>query len=103
MARTSCATTPRPAPGRVLVAGGAAGPRRGHHPLAIEDYSWSADGRQLLVFTNSQPVWRTNTRGDYWTLSLGQLDAAQARRCAREALDADVRQVLAGRRAGSAT
>ncbi|MFI5210586.1 MAG: DPP IV N-terminal domain-containing protein, partial [Gemmatimonadales bacterium] len=39
-------------------------------PLVIEDYSWSADGRQLLVFTNSQPVWRTNTRGDYWTLNL---------------------------------
>ncbi|MEO8030500.1 MAG: DPP IV N-terminal domain-containing protein, partial [Gemmatimonadota bacterium] len=39
-------------------------------PLAIEDYSWSDNGRQLLVFTNSKPVWRTNTRGDYWALSL---------------------------------
>jgi dipeptidyl-peptidase-4 len=40
-------------------------------PLAIEDYSWSVDERQLLLFTNSQQVWRTNTRGDYWTLDLG--------------------------------
>ncbi|HTI04916.1 MAG TPA: S9 family peptidase [Gemmatimonadales bacterium] len=39
-------------------------------PLAIEDYSWSADGRKLLIFTNSQQVWRTNTRGDYWVLDL---------------------------------
>jgi dipeptidyl-peptidase-4 len=37
-------------------------------PLAIEDYAWSPDGNMLLVFTNSQPVWRTNSRGDYWVL-----------------------------------
>ena len=39
-------------------------------PLDIEDYTWSADGRRLLIFTNSQQVWRTNTRGDYWVLDL---------------------------------
>ena len=39
-------------------------------PLDIEDYSWSDDEKQLLVFTNSKPVWRTNTRGDYWALDL---------------------------------
>ena len=39
-------------------------------PLAIEEYTWSADGRRLLIFTNSQQVWRTNTRGDYWVLDL---------------------------------
>jgi dipeptidyl-peptidase-4 len=39
-------------------------------PLDIEDYGWSADGRKLLVFTNSRQVWRTNTRGDYWVLDL---------------------------------
>jgi dipeptidyl-peptidase-4 len=38
--------------------------------LEIEEYSWSADGRRLLIFTNSQQVWRTNTRGDYWVLDL---------------------------------
>jgi dipeptidyl-peptidase-4 len=37
-------------------------------PLEIEDYSWSPDQKQLLVFTNTQPVWRLNTRGDYWVL-----------------------------------
>jgi dipeptidyl-peptidase-4 len=40
-------------------------------PLSVEDYSWSPDGRRLLLFTNSKPVWRQNTRGDYWTLTLG--------------------------------
>lgn len=39
-------------------------------PLDIEDYSWSADGSRLLVYTNSQKVWRQNTRGDYWVLDL---------------------------------
>ncbi len=37
-------------------------------PLEVEEYSWSSDGNRLLVFTNSQQVWRTNTRGDYWVL-----------------------------------
>ncbi|MBC7350408.1 MAG: S9 family peptidase [Candidatus Aminicenantes bacterium] len=35
-------------------------------PLRIEGYSWSKDGRLLLIFTNSRRVWRLNTRGDYW-------------------------------------
>jgi dipeptidyl-peptidase 4 len=39
-------------------------------PIAIEDYSWSAGNRQLLIFTNSQKVWRRHTRGDYWVLRL---------------------------------
>ena len=50
-------------------------PGEGQKPLAITDYSWSKDGRWLLVFTNAQKVWRQKTRGDYWLLdrSSGQL------------------------------
>ena len=40
-------------------------------PLAIEEYDWSPGGKLLLIFTNSQRVWRVNTRGDYWVLNLG--------------------------------
>ncbi len=36
--------------------------------LEVEDYAWSADYSRLLIFTNSRPVWRENTRGDYWVL-----------------------------------
>jgi dipeptidyl-peptidase 4 len=39
-------------------------------PLAIEDYHWSPDGKQLLLFTNSKRVWRQNTRGDFWVIDL---------------------------------
>lgn len=39
-------------------------------PLNIADYVWSADNTKLLIFTNTQRVWRYNTRGDYWMLNL---------------------------------
>jgi dipeptidyl-peptidase-4 len=39
--------------------------------LDIDDYEWSADGKRLLIFTNTVKVWRDNTRGDYWVLDLG--------------------------------
>ncbi len=35
-------------------------------PIEIWGYSWSADGKKLLVFTNGKKVWREYTRGDYW-------------------------------------
>src|SRR5439155_6219407 len=43
-------------------------PKGATAPLDVQDYSWSPDGRMLLVFTNTKPVWRLNTRGDYWVL-----------------------------------
>ena len=36
----------------------------------IDDYSWSRDGRRVLLFTNTRKVWRQNTRGDYWVFDL---------------------------------
>ena len=39
-------------------------------PIKIYGYSWSPDGGKLLIFTNTKRVWRTNTRGDYWTFDL---------------------------------
>lgn len=39
-------------------------------PLDIDGYKLSKDEKKLLVFTNTERVWRTNTRGDYWALDL---------------------------------
>src|SRR5215472_7023956 len=39
-------------------------------PMKIDDYIWSSDNKQLLIFTNTKKVWRQNTRGDYWVLDL---------------------------------
>jgi dipeptidyl-peptidase-4 len=39
-------------------------------PVSLEEYEWSDDHRQLLIFANSARVWRANTRGDFWVLDL---------------------------------
>ncbi len=39
-------------------------------PIPISNYIWSADGKKLLIFTNTARVWRDHTRGDYWVLDL---------------------------------
>ncbi|MDX1939654.1 MAG: S9 family peptidase [Saprospiraceae bacterium] len=39
-------------------------------PLSVNGFSFSEDGKKILVFTNSKRVWRANTRGDYWVLDL---------------------------------
>jgi dipeptidyl-peptidase-4 len=61
----------------VLVAAGRLIPPGEEKPLTIEDYDWSPDGQWLLIFTNSQRVWRQNTRGDYWVLHLTKGDLHQ--------------------------
>ncbi|MCC7063556.1 MAG: S9 family peptidase, partial [Planctomycetes bacterium] len=38
--------------------------------VAIEDYQFSPDGKRLLVFTQTEKVWRQNTRGEYYVLPL---------------------------------
>jgi dipeptidyl-peptidase-4 len=55
----------------VLVDAGRLTPEGSRGPLGISNYAWSADGRSLLIFTNTRRVWRSNTRGDYWVFELG--------------------------------
>lgn len=45
-------------------------PKGSNAPLPIQDYVWSDDNTQLLIFTNTRKVWRYHTRGDYWVLNL---------------------------------
>lgn len=54
----------------ILVASERLIPRGDTVPLAVESYSWSPNNTKLLIFTNSERVWRDNTRGDYWVLDL---------------------------------
>ncbi len=54
----------------ILVAAKTLVPAGATAALPIDDYVWSADGKQLLIFTNSQQVWRQRTRGDYWVAGL---------------------------------
>jgi dipeptidyl-peptidase-4 len=38
--------------------------------LAVRNFSMSADKSKVLIFTNTQKVWRLDTKGDYWILDL---------------------------------
>ena len=61
---------PRTGRREILISADRLTPKGESKPLGINDYSWSADGEKLLVFTNTKRVWRRNTRGDYWVLNL---------------------------------
>jgi dipeptidyl-peptidase 4 len=68
----------------VLVSAGRLVPPGASAPIGIEDFAWSPAGPQVLLYTNSQKVWRKNTRGDYWlvdttTWSLRKLGGADAK------------------------
>lgn len=39
-------------------------------PLEIRTISWSHDNEKVLIYNNTRRVWRYDTRGDYWVLSL---------------------------------
>jgi dipeptidyl-peptidase 4 len=55
----------------VLVSSSHLVPPGAKRPLDIQDYALSPDGRRVLIFTNTQKVWRENTRGDYWVAEIG--------------------------------
>ena len=54
----------------VLVSASKLIPASAKIPLAFENYAWSKDKARLLLYTNTAPVWRQRTRGDYWVLDL---------------------------------
>jgi dipeptidyl-peptidase-4 len=59
-----------PASGRteVLVPNAWLTPAGQDKPLDVEDFEFSDDETKVLIYTNSQRVWRVNSRGDYWIL-----------------------------------
>jgi dipeptidyl-peptidase-4 len=40
------------------------------YPLGISYFAFSGDHQKLLIFTNTQRVWRLNTKGDFWVLDM---------------------------------
>jgi dipeptidyl-peptidase-4 len=52
----------------ILVSAAQMTPSGAAAPLDFDDYTWSDDRNILLLFTNTEKVWRANTRGDYWAL-----------------------------------
>ncbi|MGL4422676.1 MAG: DPP IV N-terminal domain-containing protein, partial [Gemmataceae bacterium] len=54
----------------VLIPAAAFVPTGTKTPVNVEGYEFSTDETKLLLYTNSQRVWRRNTRGDYWILDV---------------------------------
>jgi len=54
----------------VLISASQLIPQGASEPLSIDNYSWSEDRSQVLIYTNSKKVWRSNSRGDYYILNL---------------------------------
>lgn len=59
-----------PAQSRTVVVSKAELTPTGGAALKVRNFHFSADGKQLLIFTNTKKVWRLDTRGDYWVLNL---------------------------------
>jgi len=38
--------------------------------LNVRSYSFSTDGKKVLIYTNTKKVWRYDTRGDYWLFDI---------------------------------
>jgi dipeptidyl-peptidase 4 len=55
---------------KVLVSAATLTPAGAEKPLTIDDYQWNSDQSQLMIYTNSQKVWRSKSRGDYWLLDI---------------------------------
>lgn len=45
-------------------------PASAYNNLVLRDISFSSDEKKVLLYTNSQKVWRYETRGDYWVLDI---------------------------------
>ena len=59
---------PQSGTSRVMVPAAHLLPPGGSAPLKIDSYTFSDDQSLVLIYTNSQRVWRQKTRGDYWVL-----------------------------------
>ena len=55
----------------ILVDAGLLKPGTESSPITIDSYQLSDDLSQVLIYTNSQRVWRQKTRGDYWVFDRG--------------------------------
>ncbi len=46
-------------------------------PMPVRDFFFSEDGTRVLIYTNTQRVWRYDTRGDYWVIDLKKREMRQ--------------------------
>jgi len=66
--------------------------------IRIENYQYSRDGRRVLLYTDSERVWRYNTKGFYYVYDL-EADSLRPDQRSQQRLS-DVRQAQSGRPPG---
>ncbi len=57
---------------KVLISKEQLTPNNSSEPLDVSYFIFSNDEKKVLVFTNTQRVWRLNTKGDYWVLDIAK-------------------------------
>lgn len=60
-----------------LIPASALRPAGANKRLDIKSYQFSADEKQVLIYTNAKRVWRYDTRGDYWHLDIASRQLRQ--------------------------
>lgn len=67
-----------PAMGKITIADASQlTPKGSNKALDIKDFSFSDDGKKVLIYTNPKKVWRYETKGDYWVLDLNNYQLKQ--------------------------
>ena len=69
-------------------------PSGASEPIAVEEFSLTADEQKLLIFTNSARVWRSQHSRRLLGLRSQSAKLQETRWCGRKTVDADVRQVF---------
>ncbi|WZN41384.1 DPP IV N-terminal domain-containing protein [Chitinophaga pollutisoli] len=60
-----------------LIPASALRPAGSNKRLDVKSYQFSADEKQVLIYTNAKRVWRYDTRGDYWHLDIASRQLRQ--------------------------
>lgn len=55
---------------RVIVNRDLLRPEKDKSPITVRSFTFSTDNKKILLYTNTQKVWREDSRGDYWVLDL---------------------------------
>jgi dipeptidyl-peptidase-4 len=75
---------------QILISATMLTPTGADKPLDIDDYQWNSDQSQLMIYTNSQKVWRSKSRGDYWLLDIKNSSLTQLGQSESKATDASM-------------
>ncbi len=63
--------------GQIFLSADQLAPHGEDRPIWIEDFTVTEEEEKVLIYSNSQRVWRENTRGDYWVYNFSNSSLQQ--------------------------